>query len=88
MYLSQKICRNSKLLDYAASSEDIARFDAMNKAGKIRAGSSMYTHQLFGTHVVENALSILTVMATLHNSQKQLRSVVLKVKSPKSGIVR
>lgn len=36
-----------------------------------------YAHQLFGPHVVQNPLSVLAVMATLHNCKKQLRGIVL-----------
>ena len=31
------------------------------------------------THVVEDAFGILTVMSTLHDGEKQLRSVVLEL---------
>lgn len=38
---------------------------------------AVYAHQLFGPHVVQNPLSVLAVMATLHNCKKQLRGIVL-----------
>lgn len=35
-------------------------------------------YQLLGVHVVQNPLSILTVMSTLHDSKETFRGIVLK----------
>lgn len=35
-------------------------------------------YQLFGVHVVQNPLSILTVMSTLHDSKEAFRGIVLQ----------
>lgn len=37
------------------------------------------TDQLFRSHIVKNPLSILAVMAALHDGEKQLRCIVLRV---------
>jgi ABC-type Zn2+ transport system substrate-binding protein/surface adhesin len=37
-----------------------------------------HTHQLFGPHVVEDPLGVLTVVAALHDGQEQLGGVVLR----------
>ena len=40
----------------------------------------IHTYQLSGSHLVENLLCILAVMAALHDGQEELRSIVLQHK--------
>lgn len=46
------------------------------KSQELRSDPS--THQLLGPHVVEDPLSVLTVMPALHDGQEQLGSIVLR----------
>ena len=50
-------------------------------AGRFSSSERILLHwayQFFGPHVVEDPLGVLTVMATLHDSQQQLGRVVLE----------
>lgn len=46
------------------------------KSQELRSDPS--THQLLGPHVVEDPLSVLTVVPALHDGQEQLGSIVLR----------
>lgn len=37
-----------------------------------------HTHELLGPHVVEYSLSVLAVMATLHNCKEKLGGIILQ----------
>lgn len=49
---------------------------ANEQSGELR--SDPRTHQLLGPHVVEDPLSVLTVVPALHDGQEQLGSIVLR----------
>lgn len=38
------------------------------------------SHQLFRPHIVQDPLSILTVMTAFHDGEQQLRCIVLRVR--------
>lgn len=46
-----------------------------------------HSHQLLRSHVVQDSLSSLTVMATLHNCKKELRGIILQKKAQRNNLV-
>lgn len=45
----------------------------------VKASTVCGIYQLLGVHVVQNPLSILTVMSTLHDSKEAFRGIVLQL---------